>query len=134
MSDVFLADTHPLVFWADDRPKKLGRKARAAFEAMEAGRAAIYVPAMVCLEVALLARAGLIRVEPGLAEWWRSIESQYLLMVENTHEDVLNAFRLAWDHVDHFDRLIAQTALRMGLPLITADHAITEWGGVEVIW
>ena len=134
MSGVFLTDTHPLIFWATDKPKRLGRRARSAFAAMEAGRAAIYVPAMVSLEVALLARAGVIRAETGLAEWWRSVESQYLLMVENTHDDVLNAFGLAWDHVDHFDRLIVQTTLRMGVPLITADHAITEWGGVDVIW
>ncbi len=32
------------------------------------------------------------------------------------------------------DRVIVASALRLDLPLVTADRAIAEWGGVEVIW
>src|SRR5437867_3158948 len=101
---------------------------------MEANRATIYVPAVVSLEVWFLSENRTVKLETGLREWWSKIESGHLVMVENTHEDVLSAFDLAWDHKDKFDRMIVQTALRLSVPLITADSAITEWGGVDVVW
>lgn len=35
---------------------------------------------------------------------------------------------------DPADRFIAAAALEASAPLVTADQAITAWGGVEVIW
>ena len=35
---------------------------------------------------------------------------------------------------DPFDRMITATALRLRVPLITADRAIAEAGVVRVIW
>jgi PIN domain nuclease of toxin-antitoxin system len=44
------------------------------------------------------------------------------------------ARELEWDHTDGSDRLIVAIVLRLDLPLVTADRAIAQWGGVEVIW
>ncbi len=133
-ADIFLTDTHPLVFWAADRPGKLGRRARSAFERAEKGQATIYVPAIVSLEIWLLVRKGVVRLDTGLRQWWASVASDHFVMVDSSHEDVLEAFELNWAHDDFFDRLIVQSARRLGVPLLTADDAITEWGGVEVVW
>ena len=35
---------------------------------------------------------------------------------------------------DPFDRMIVATAAQLRLPLVTADHAITRTGLVEIIW
>jgi hypothetical protein len=48
--------------------------------------------------------------------------------------DVLRARELDWSHREMSDRMIVASALRLDLPLVTADRAIAEWGGVEVIW
>jgi hypothetical protein len=94
----FVADTHALVFHAADQQRKLGRKARAHFEAFEAGEAVLYVLTPVVIE------------------------------------DVFRARALAWDHPDFFDRMIVATTLRLELPLVTADVAITELGLVKTRW
>ena len=134
MSGVYVTDTHALVFWATDKTRRLGKRARGVFEQHEEQRAAIYVPAIVSFEVSLLVRSGVLKVDSGLRSWWATIGSDNLIMVDNTHDDVLGAHELNWEHPDLYDRMIVQTALRLGVPLITADAAITEWGGVEVIW
>lgn len=35
---------------------------------------------------------------------------------------------------DPFDRFILATAMQLDVPLVTADHAITDTGAVNVIW
>jgi PIN domain nuclease of toxin-antitoxin system len=129
-----MTDTNALVYWAGGKSRRLGKRAVAAFERADAGRATIYVPAIVSLEIWLLALKGTVKLELGLRQWWRSVVNAHWVMVENSHDDVLDAFDLRWAHQDFFDRLIVQSALRLGVPLITSDVAITEWGGVEVVW
>jgi PIN domain nuclease of toxin-antitoxin system len=36
--------------------------------------------------------------------------------------------------LDPADRLIVGTALEMGVPVVTRDQRITEWGHVNTIW
>lgn len=35
---------------------------------------------------------------------------------------------------DPFDRFILATAMQLGAPLVTADHAITDTGAAAIIW
>jgi PIN domain nuclease of toxin-antitoxin system len=134
VSDSFVTDTHPLVFYAANAVKRLGRKARQAFEAFEAGKATLYVPAPVLLETWMLARAGKLKLRTTLGAWWRDLESAGLVYEPLDGSDVIAASELDWTHDDLFDRLIVSTARRLELPLITADGAITAWGGVSVHW
>jgi PIN domain nuclease of toxin-antitoxin system len=132
--DAFVTDTHPLLYFAGSLERRLGRKARAAFRAFEAGELALYVPATVVLETWLLARGGRLKLRSTLARWWQEIEGPNLLHVELTAADVLAGSELDWDHQDVFDRLIVACALRLELPLITGDAAITDWAGVPIHW
>jgi len=134
VTDSFVTDTHPLVFYAADAVKRLGRRARGAFEAFEAGKATLYVPAPVVLETWMLARAGKLKLRTTLGAWWRDLESAGLVYEPLEGADVIAASELDWGHNDLFDRLIVSTARRLDLPLITADGAITAWGGVSVHW
>ncbi|MBI3186028.1 MAG: PIN domain-containing protein [Myxococcales bacterium] len=134
MVDAFVTDTHPLIWYAAGATRKLGRKARGAFEAYEAGGADLFVPAPVVLETWFLARKGVIEVDGRLERWWASIANARLFFLAVTAAQVFRAQELVWDHPDAMDRLIVAAALDQGLPLVTADVAIARWGGAEVLW
>jgi hypothetical protein len=86
--------THPLVFYAANAVKRLGRKARHAFEAFEAGKATLYVPAPVVLETWMLARAGKLKLRTTLGAWWRDLESAGLVYEPLDGSDVIAASEL----------------------------------------
>lgn len=139
MAEAYVLDTHPLIFYATDQRRKLGRRARAAFDAFERGEGFFYVPAPVVLETAMLHRKRVIAVPTTLAAWWEALEAVGTILHEPlTRDDVLEAHALPWEHVDPFDRCIVAIARRLELPLLTRDRAITEWaersGGVEIAW
>jgi PIN domain nuclease of toxin-antitoxin system len=139
VAESYVLDTHPLIFYATDQRKQLGRKARAAFDAFERGEGFFYVPAPVVLETALLLRKGVIAVPTTLAAWWADLEATGTIIHEPlTRDDVLDGYALQWGHEDPFDRSIVAIARRLERPLLTRDGAITEWaeatGGVEVAW
>ncbi len=129
----FVTDTHPLV-WQAAQPRKLGRRAARAFAAYEAGDAVLYVPAPVVLESWFLVKNGRIRHDTSVEAWWRQLASPALILEPMPAEDVFAAGRLDWHHDDVFDRLIVACALRLGLPLVTADRSITDSGLVDVLW
>ena len=132
--NAFIVDTHPLVWFAAGRLQKLGRRARPAFLAFERGEAILYVPAPVAIETWFLVRNGTLRPRSSFGAWWQEIARPELVHVELTHADVLAAAELDWAHTDPFDRMIVATARRLGVPLLTGDAAITDWGGVTVEW
>ncbi len=138
MADGYVLDTHPLLYYAADDLKKLGRKGRAVFEGLERGESFLYVPAPVVFETWLLSLNGTIQLQTTLSAWWEDLASAGLHHLDLTRDDILHAAALDWEHRDPFDRLIVAAARRMDLPLLTKDHVIVEWaeetGGVEVVW
>lgn len=88
----------------------------------------------MAIEVWLLERNGTLDAGGSLERWWRGLARPELVHVELTLDDVLSAARLPWRHEDLFDRLVVAQAARLGCPLLTRDAAITEWGGVAVVW
>ncbi len=138
MVEGYVLDTHPLLFYAADELKKLGRKGRAAFEGLERGESFLYVPAPVVFETWLLALNGTIELQTTLAAWWEGLGAAGLHHLDLNRDEILHAAALDWAHRDPFDRLIVATARRMDLPLLTKDRAIVDWaeetGGVEIAW
>lgn len=66
---VSVTDTHPLLYYRLGKLSSLSSKALAAFQAAEAGREFIYVPAVVLWETALLERHGKIKLYDGFLRW-----------------------------------------------------------------
>jgi predicted nucleic acid-binding protein len=58
MVTLAVADTHALIWYAGQRWNKLGRDARRVFEEVEAGNGAIFVPALVMVELGEAVRRG----------------------------------------------------------------------------
>jgi len=133
MSDLVL-DTHALI-WYLEKSSKLSHAAKVAIKATLAGGAVLYVSAVSLAEILYLDEKG--RLPAGtltkvLAEMNRSdsalAEAPFVAgMVEAMA-------RIPRDVVpDLPDRMIAGTALHLGLPLVTADSQIRA-ASITTIW
>lgn len=126
----FVTDTMGLVLRLEGR--RLGSGARAAYEAVEAGTATLFVPGMVFAEMLYLSRKGRISATVELA-------ASYLARFPSCREAPLDlaVVRCAAeidDIPELHDLLIAATARRLSASLITNDPAIIASPFVRTIW
>lgn len=127
-----VSDTHALIWYLTGQLRRLSRRVRQAFQAADDGRATVRIPVVVLMEVVLLERRGRIEVA------YRELRDQLALrpgmpLEALLPEDIDEARNLAVLR-DPFDCLIAATARRLGLPLITRDEVITEAKVVRTYW
>ncbi|MBI3181888.1 MAG: PIN domain-containing protein [Myxococcales bacterium] len=126
----FVADTHALL-WHLMEPRRLGRGARRAFAAADAGRTLCYVPAIVLVEAWLLHERGRTRV--GAAQVLATLAAHpgYSLLPLDAEQVVEFGGHPAVR--DPMDRLILCAALVTGSKLVSADGQLGGQG-VEVVW
>jgi hypothetical protein len=48
---IAVADTHAFIWWITDQRQRLGRRANAFFDAVDAGQAVVCIPAMVLVDL-----------------------------------------------------------------------------------
>jgi PIN domain nuclease of toxin-antitoxin system len=132
-SPSYVVDTHVLA-WHATGARKLGRAARDVLDRAESGAVVLYVPAPVLAELAGMSRNGKLRIASSFRRWWSDLQTTGFVGIPLELDDVLRASELDWNHADMLDRVIVATALRLDVPLVTADRAIAKWGGVEVVW
>jgi PIN domain nuclease of toxin-antitoxin system len=134
MTEIAVADSHGLIWYARSEWKKLGAEARKVYASADAGRAAIYVPTLVLVEIAEAARRGSIRLPETLPRWIAGLfSSGGFFPVDLTPAIVLRAEEL-YEIPERGDRLIAATAMHLGHPLLTRDPEIGRIAGLRVIW
>jgi predicted nucleic acid-binding protein len=126
----WVADTVAVVLRLEGRP--LGAAAAAAFTLAEAGGATIHVPGMVLAEIMYLKQKG--RIGVGLSE-----VAGYLGRYPNCREYPLalaavEAANRIDDVPELHDRLIAGTALLLGVPLLTRDATLQASRWVTTVW
>lgn len=133
--DVAVTDAHALIWAATGQVRKLGSAARAFYGRVEQGRAALYVPTHVLLEVGESHAAGDFSFRAGSFEQWLGdlSESGRYVPVDLTVEIVLRAQRF-YEIPERGDRLAAATASMFDCPLITRDPVIGRASGVEILW
>jgi PIN domain nuclease of toxin-antitoxin system len=128
-----VTDTHPLLFHAAGGGK-LSPRARAVFDAAEARKTIIYVPAAVIWEVSLLARVVRINLHRPVREFFADLFSNPAFQPHPLDPaQVFDADELRFTR-DPFDGLISAAARDLGLPLLTRDSAIRESGVAKIIW
>lgn len=128
-----VTDTHALLFHAGGG-RALGPKAAAHFRAAEEGRALIYVPMAVLLEVTFLDRVGRGRLRVPPAVFFNTLfMNPAYQAIDLTSEQVFAAHELRFNR-DPYDALIVAAAQVLGLPLMTRDTAIVAAKAVKVIW
>ena len=131
-----VTDTHSLLWYLNNSPK-LSADALSACSQAEKNGSPIYVPAIVLVEIRYL-------IEKG-----RDIfESDFQLIVGELNNPIsaLTFAPLSQQMTENLeqiprlvvpdmpDRIIAVTALTLGLPLISKDGEIQKLTNVEVIW
>jgi PIN domain nuclease of toxin-antitoxin system len=128
-----VADTHALLFHASGGGA-LGKRAAAIFHACERQQAAMYVPAIVMWEVALLARISRVNLRRTVRGFFDDLFSNPAYQpFDLTAEQVFTADELRFSR-DPFDTLICAAARTLDLPLVTRDAQIRRSGVVPVIW
>jgi PIN domain nuclease of toxin-antitoxin system len=130
---MFVTDTHPIAYYAGQQHSRLSKRSLRLFEDVQEGKVLIYVPTPVLWEISRLVNAGTIELPSRFDHWCRELESKPGFITESlTWSDVNEARHLPFR--DPMDCLIAGTAIRLGMPLITKDRAIVDSGRVETIW
>lgn len=130
-----VTDTHALI-WFTSQSRLLSPAARAAMEAAENNQQPIYVPAIVVVELRYLVEKKAITesdyqsILAALRDPTTVLKVQELSL--NLAEAVTRIPRATVPEMP--DRIIAATALALGLPLVTKDHKIRNLSSIVTIW
>jgi PIN domain nuclease of toxin-antitoxin system len=126
----YVLDTHVLVWFLCGRT--MGKSASRALDAVDAGRATGWIPAVVTIELALLHERG--RVSIGIAELEATLARNPLLRILPLDLAQAREFALLRGVRDPFDRMILAAAKSAACPLISADERVAASGLVDVLW
>ncbi|MGH7298624.1 MAG: type II toxin-antitoxin system VapC family toxin [Polyangiaceae bacterium] len=125
--ETFVLDTHVWLHVALGR----GRFAPRVIRRLDAAAAAslLYVAAITPWEVAMLARAGKVRVAGPTLDWLtRALHATRAAVASFEPAVAVDAVELpAWDHGDPADRIIVATARHLAAVLVTRDGAILDY-------
>ena len=129
-----VTDTHAVIWYLED-DARLGKNAGAHFDACDEGEIVLYVPIICLVEMVYLEERGSITagLRQQLALELRGGQTG-LRSADLTSEvvDALAGVPRA-DIPDMPDRIIAATAIALGLPLLTRDRRIQRCR-VRTIW
>jgi len=133
MPDV-VTDTHGLIWYLEDSPL-LGPGAKEVFDACDRGEIVVYIPTICLVEIVYLQEKERIPVDLKMQLDAELRAGTSGLVLVNLTAEVANAVAHVprSDVPDMPDRIIAATALHLGLPLISRDRRI-QLSDVNTIW
>ena len=130
----FATDTHAVVYHVTGQKRRLGVKARRAFERADRGLDKIIISFTALEEMMLLSEAGKVSLPMPFREMVVSLmRADNFELGVNDPELLLEAATLTGIR-DPYDRMIVAQARMSGLPLITGDEDIQNSGLVRVVW
>ena len=123
-----VVDTHVLV-WLLDKSPQLGSHARDALRAAACAHA-LYVSAITPWEIAMLVSKGRLTLNRDVGEWLEAALSLPGIRLEPLSVEIsVASTRLPGEiNGDPADRIIVATARRIGVPLVTADGDLLNYG------
>jgi PIN domain nuclease of toxin-antitoxin system len=131
---VILLDTHALVWWAADAPRLSARAKRAISAALRQGP--ITASAISVFEIATAVRCRRLVLETPAEQWLSDLR-----MLPELHFEPVSAgiAELAGSFGEPFpgdpaDRIIAATAIALGLKLVTADAQLRGAPRLQAVW
>ena len=127
----YMADTHSLL-WAFHKPRKLGERARQAFNEIANGESILLIPVIVLAELIFTVENKPIQAD--LDNILLAIQnSPNIEYVDFDYESALQLRDLTAIPEMH-DRIIVAAAIEYQATLITFDKTIHESGLVKVVW
>jgi len=125
-----LLDTHVWIWLSIAEVKSLSPKAQRALSA-----GTRWISAISCWELAkLVERRRIGFTIPTLSWIRRSLTENAIRIADLTPEIAVESTLLQGLPRDPADQIIAATSRVLGMPLVTADQRILQFGGVEAIW
>jgi len=92
------------------------------------------VPVVCFFEIALLLERGRISSRIDFDAWYGLVAAHPGLPIERLGWDDVRESRGLHKLADPFDRLVAGTALRLEVPLLTNDERMRRSGLVRTVW
>ena len=127
-------DTAPLLFYLSNARRALGKESLRLFRRAEAGRIRLAVPTVCLFEIAQLEERGRIQLGVAFEQWCDRIERTEALLLLPLERAHISEARSLPALRDPFDRLIAGTAVALGVPLVTPDVRIGESPRLRAVW
>ena len=125
-----LLDTHVWVWSIDDAPRLTNR----AMQAIEAADS-IFVSPITLFEICQKVRIGKWpEMERYAGQLQELLSIQSIALTPVSADIATSAGLLDWPRRDPFDRILAATALVMGMDLISADTAFDSLPGLRRVW
>jgi len=125
-----LLDTHVWIWLSIGQMESLSPRAQGSI----IGRPR-WISAISCWELAkLVERRRIGFTIPTLSWIRRSLTENDLRIADLTPEIAVESTNLQGLHRDPADQIIMATSRVLGMPLVTADQRIIQFGDVEAIW
>lgn len=126
-----LVDTH-VVLWSQRDSTRLSSTARALLSDLGND---IVVSSVVPWELSIKEHAGrLDEAAPLLADFGAVVAALAAATLPVHHDHAVLAGRLAWEHKDPFDRMLAAQAMLAGAAIVSADAVFDALSGVTRLW
>jgi PIN domain nuclease of toxin-antitoxin system len=127
----YMTDTHSLL-WTFTRPKKLGEKAREAFDEVAEGSAVLLIPVIVLAELIFTIENKPIQAD--LKEILTRLRSSSNVQFVDLEFETVSRLPVLTAIPEMHDRLIVAEAIRQNAVLIIRDESIMNSGLVDVVW
>ena len=131
-----VADTHAMI-WYVDAPQELSPAATAAMDvAASTGGEYIFISAITLVEMRYLVEKNRIKATVLQRIEQELDEPDPMIVATSVDRTIYNAIASIPRSIvpDMPDRIIAATALALGLPLVTRDREIRQLTNVTTVW
>jgi len=131
---VIVLDTHVLVWWLSGAPMLSPAASQAIAAAVSADR--LLASTISVLEIVTAVRRGRLQFSIPVAQWLadaRLLPELHFEPISTEIAQLAGSFGEEM-HGDPADRLIAATAVVLGVPLVTADEKFRTSGVLPTVW
>ena len=127
----FLLDTHVWIWLSIGEVQSFSRQAQEAVS----GGSHKSISAISCWELAKLVERQRLGFTIPILSWIRrSLTENAIRIADLTPEIAVESTKLQGFHRDPADQIIVATSRVLGMPVVTADQRIRQFGDVEAVW